>query len=263
MNIRFTLLAILILLFGCQHTPAITEKSHPSHIRRAEPASFGEHEHRAKMFPQHYMLEGKHTSKTVALTFDDGPSRHTIAIVKLLAKHNVNATFFMLGTQMQQHPNIVNQVISNGHEIANHSWDHSDMLHYTDLEIFWQQQVNKQRNISQSMIGKKSLLFRPPFGRISDQQVQYLAERNIKTIIWSIDTQDWNEQTNTVANLVTSATEFMHPEAIILMHDGGGNRQNTVDALDNIISQYLTNGYTFVTVSTLLNSPAYQEELTH
>ncbi len=261
MNMRFTLLAVLLLLFSCQQIPAINEKSEPSHIRRAEPSNFGVHEHRAKTFPQHYILEGRYTNKTVSLTFDDGPSHHTIALLKILKKHRIHATFFMLGDQMQQYPDIVTQVLNDGHEIANHSWDHDDMLNYPNLDEFWRQQINKQRKISQSISGKTPLLFRPPFGRISDQQVQFLAERNIKTIIWSIDTQDWNEKTNSVTNLVSSATEFMHPEAIILMHDGGGNRKNTIDALDNIISHYLANNYTFVTVSTLLNTPAYENDL--
>ncbi len=250
---------LLLFISGCQHPKTMPKKTEPSHVRRGETVIIGDHENKAQQFPQHYIIEGPFNNKTVALTFDDGPSEHTLSLLNVLKKHHVKATFFMLGNQMQQYPKIVQSVVNNGHEIANHSWDHDDMLNYKNIDLFWQNQVNKQIKITQKIIGKTPRLFRPPFGRISSQQVQFLAQQNIKTIIWSIDTQDWNEQTNSVNNLVKAATQYMHPEAIILMHDGGGNRKNTVKSLAAIINHYTEHGYQFVTVSDLLNTDAYHE----
>ena len=101
-------------------------------------------------------------------------------------------------------------------------------------------------------IGYRAAIFRPPYGRIRDDQIKYLAQKGILVVNWSVDTRDWNSNTNSVENIENAVLDNQHSEAIILMHDGGGNRNNTATALSKIIESYQAQGYKFVTVDKLL-----------
>ena len=117
---------------------------------------------------------------------------------------------------------------------------------------FWQEQIEKTNNIFWEVLGIKSRLFRPPYGHINDEQIEFLANKGTKTILWSIDTRDWNPEINSEQFIVNSVIQNEHPEAIVLMHDAGGNRENTIAALDDIINHYQSLDYEFVTISELL-----------
>ena len=243
----------MFCLPACQIKQEITpSKTTPAHIRGEQVNFSGIHETRAKTFAHHYILEADTKRKQLALTFDDGPSKYTLEILEILQSYNIPATFFMLGAAMKKHPNIVKHVHQQGHQIANHSWDHTNAQDYQSLEQFWQAQVQPQMVISQQLIGESSNYFRPPYGSISDQQVRFLAKHQITTVIWSIDTQDWDESNNTPELLATRANKYQHPGAIILMHDGGGQRENTVASLRAIIEHYLHQGYQFTRLDDLL-----------
>ncbi|GHF79273.1 polysaccharide deacetylase family protein [Thalassotalea marina] len=244
---------ILSHLLGCQATQnSAKPQSKIPHIRGENINLNGFHETRAKTFGQHYILEAQTSKKLLSLTFDDGPSQYTLAIAKVLAKYKIPATFFMLGNEMQQHPEIVKAIHHQGHQIANHSWDHPDVSTFNNAKTFWQQQVASQATTLKQIVGISSNIFRPPYGRITDTQVEHLIKNGMVTVMFSIDTKDWDENDNAVDTLVDRATKYAHPGAIILMHDGGGNRQNTVNALAPIIEFYLAQGYQFVRLDTLL-----------
>lgn len=212
------------------------------------------HERRAYQYSENYIIEGKTSSKKVALTFDDGPSQYTLQIVNKLNKYNIKATFFMTGNAIQSFTDLVKQLHHEGHLIANHSWDHTNANEYQVLENYWQEQILPTNNLIKHITGITPSLFRPPFGSTTDKIVHKLITQKMKTVIWSIDTQDWNNEINTPKHIAALAIKHAHPEAIILMHDGGGNRQSTVDALDEIIQHYRELNYQFVTVEELISS---------
>mgnify|MGYP000563137721 CR=1 FL=1 len=94
--------------------------------------------------------------------------------------------------------------------------------------------------------------YRPPYGEISDEQVAFLEKKGMKVVQWSVDSIDWNHNTNSIENIKHEVISHQHPEMISLMHDGGGDRQNTVDALPVIIAFYKKQGYRFVSIEALL-----------
>jgi peptidoglycan/xylan/chitin deacetylase (PgdA/CDA1 family) len=210
-----------------------------------------EFERQALLAPANYFIEGYQHNKLVALSFDDGPSPYTQGVLEVLKNYNIKATFFMMGLNVKKHPKMAEQVFQQGHTVANHSWDHSDSKKYTDSDKLWHEQINKTNHLFKEMFGFTSRLFRPPYGKITDKQVQYLADKGVKTIQWSIDTRDWNEAIATENFVYVQATNTAHEEAVILMHDAGGNRENTVKALPKIIEQYQALGYSFVTIDQL------------
>jgi len=206
----------------------------------------------AILSPNNYFVEGYKFNKKIALTFDDGPSQYTQGILDVLAAYQIKATFFMMGQQVESMPEQAKAVQQAGHLIANHSWDHKDSSLYSDNNTFWQEQIEKTNTLFWNVFGLKSRLFRPPYGRINDNQIEFLADKGTKTILWSIDTRDWNPDINSEQFIINAVIQNEHTEAIVLMHDAGGNRENTTAALDDIIIHYQNLGYEFVTISELL-----------
>ncbi|MBE0365802.1 hypothetical protein PULV_b0466 [Pseudoalteromonas ulvae UL12] len=208
--------------------------------------------HQLQLTHPTYYLHGLHDKKEVALSFDDGPSTHTAEVLEVLAKHQIQATFFVLGQNIQnRHPDIL-AIHQHGHLIGNHSYRHTDSSTISDHSLLWQNEIINTNDIIFNLVGYAPRLFRPPYGRIRSDQIEYLASRGMRTINWSIDTRDWHTQVVNQQDIEFAASHYSHPEAVILMHDGGGNRSNTVAALENIIQHYQNEGYRFVTLDTLL-----------
>ncbi|WP_373533840.1 polysaccharide deacetylase family protein [Microcoleus sp.] len=194
-------------------------------------------------------------SKVIALTFDDGPSPETLKILEVLQKHNAVATFFCLGRNLREYPEIAKKVVQAGNAIGNHTWHHyyhdvtekiaSNEIDYTGIHIH-------------RSTGAKSLLFRPPGGRLNNGFADYAKKKNYVVVMWSIDTKDFLQPpaaviTRTVLSQATSG-------AIVLLHDGGGDRQQTVEAVSEIIPKLKQQGYRFVTVPQLLQMQAAQKQ---
>ncbi|MEG4210572.1 polysaccharide deacetylase family protein [Microcoleus sp. S13_B4] len=194
-------------------------------------------------------------SKVIALTFDDGPTPETLKILEVLQKHQVVGTFFCLGANLREYPEIAKRVVQTGNAIGNHTWHHyshnvtektaSDEIDNTGVHIY-------------RSTGAKSFLFRPPGGRLNNGLADYAKKKNYVVVIWSIDPKDFLEPpaaaiAHTVLSQATSG-------AIVLLHDGGGNRQQTVEALSAIIPKLKQQGYRFVTVPQLLQMQAGQKQ---
>jgi peptidoglycan/xylan/chitin deacetylase (PgdA/CDA1 family) len=194
-------------------------------------------------------------SKVIALTFDDGPTAETLKILAVLQKHHVVATFFCLGANLRENPEIAKQVVKAGNAIGNHTWHHfyhnvtektaSDEIDNTGVHIY-------------RATGAKSLLFRPPGGRLNNGFVDYAKKKNYVVVMWSIDPKDFLQPpaaaiTRTVLSQATSG-------AIVLLHDGGGDRQQTIEAVSAIIPKLKQQGYRFVTVPQLLQMQAAQKQ---
>jgi len=205
----------------------------------------------ANAFIGSYFLKGYNQQKLIALTFDDGPSEYTNKILDVLEQSKVPASFFWQGNNLAEYENVIKRSIAAGHTIANHSWDHAHGMDYSPAEL-WQQQVMKTNEALQKTFDITPRFYRPPYGEITDEQVVFLAEKGMKIIAWSIDSIDWDPRFNSVQQIENKIINNQHHEMISLMHDAGGNRQNTVDALAEIINFYQEQDYQFVNLETLL-----------
>ena len=190
----------------------------------------------------YYMVHTK--EKVVALTFDDGPDpMDTPKILDILKEKNVRATFFVLGQAAQDNPNLLKRLIKEGHEIGNHSYKHDyqqnhllEELEQTDQEVF-------------AATGTHTYYYRPPGGFVSKSQLETIKKNGHLVALWSVDSKDWcNPGVNQIVNNVM---KNVFPGAIILLHDGGYHRTQTINALGPIINALREQGYRLATLSEL------------
>jgi peptidoglycan-N-acetylglucosamine deacetylase len=189
--------------------------------------------------------------KMVALTFDDGPdSRYTNDILDLLEEHDASATFFVVGNRVVEIPDVAKRIIQEGHEIANHTNTHPN------LSTLSQSELNKEITDAEKAIfnvtGTRPNLFRPPLGLYNDEIVHNIRENEYIAVMWSWhqDTYDWRNPG--VETIVNKVLKNITNGDIILFHDYGGDRSQTVKALSIILPELKKKGYQFVTVSELL-----------
>ncbi|WP_432721345.1 polysaccharide deacetylase family protein [Jeongeupia wiesaeckerbachi] len=206
-------------------------------------------------------LEGATHRREIALTFDDGPSPWTPDLLDVLKKHRIKATFFWQGSQMVGREDIVRRALAEGHTVANHSWDHPDLAG-TDENYLWNEQIGRTQDEFRRIIGKAPTLMRPPYGSIDDAQIDTLGKHGMKVVLWSIDAIDWyrNRMLFGAHAIERGVQPYVHEEAIVLMHDGGGKRGDTVVAVDRLIPWLKAGGYGFATVDALLGVPPYFTE---
>jgi peptidoglycan/xylan/chitin deacetylase (PgdA/CDA1 family) len=195
-------------------------------------------------------------TKKIALTFDDGPDpTYTAQILSVLATYNVKATFFEIGEQVADNPQITQAIFNAGHLVEDHTWNHPDLTTLTASQI--QSQLQQTSDAIFNATGVRPQYFRPPYGSM-DSEVESVAESmGLKTTLWTVDTLDW-DQPNTTTNAIiqevlTNATD----NGIVLMHDGGGDRSRTVDALDDIIVGLRAQGYELVTIDQINPLPPW------
>src|SRR5216684_2960791 len=197
----------------------------------------------------------------IAITFDDGPdNRWTPKILDTLKEKNVPATFFVIGVAASQWPQIVQREYAEGHEIGNHTYTHPPFDDITKTEIHWQ--LNLTGQVVGSTIGVKSILFRPPYG--IDHQPEYAEEvaqlplaqdMGYLIIGQKIDAHDWRQVDGKqipAQEIVDNVLRQAQMGNIILFHDGGGERANTVAALPQVIDKLREEGYQFVSVPDLI-----------
>jgi peptidoglycan/xylan/chitin deacetylase (PgdA/CDA1 family) len=177
----------------------------------------------------------------VALTFDDGPSPHTPALLEALASHGVSATFFVVGKSVRAMPAELIAIQAAGHEIALHSDQHSRMPTLSSAAIA--RDFERSRQTLRELAGIEPELYRPPYG-LHSQRVGKLA--NAAVIMWDVDPQDWRVRSSRpIAQRVLSRVK---PGSIVVLHE----LEQTVAALDSLVTELLARGYTLVTVSEIL-----------
>jgi peptidoglycan-N-acetylglucosamine deacetylase len=188
------------------------------------------------------------THKVIALTFDDGPSDYTPAILRILGADAVPATFFEIGRKMAGREDLMRQVIGAGDEIGDHTFDHVDLPPLSSARA--REELSKTQAKILRTTGFHTCLFRPPHGSYNARTNAIARRLGLLTILWSVDTKDF---TMPGADAIyQSAVDGAQPGAIILMHEGGGDRSQTVAALPRIIATLKARGYQFQTVSQLL-----------
>ena len=188
--------------------------------------------------------------KVVALTFDDGPHpKNTAKVLDLLAKYKAKATFFIIGANAKKYPELVQRSHKEGHELANHTFTHPYNASVTEL----QDEIEQTNEIIYSISGFMPVLFRPVGGNYNEQMINAVADDGYKVVMWSYhqDTQDWKEPG--VDKIVDKVLKGTKPGDVILFHDGVENHEQTVKALERILPELQKQGYTFVTVSELIN----------
>ncbi len=203
------------------------------------------------MLKESVIVRGNNQRREIALTFDDGPyPYYTAQILAILQRYQVHATFFCLGKNIQNYPLLVQQEYAGGNAIGNHTWDHPDLTKLSGVKI--QREINSTSAIIQKTIGITPAIFRPPYGAINTGVRMQIAQLHLAPILWSVDTEDW--QRPGMSAVINTALTRASNGGIILMHDGGGNRSQTVAALPYIIEGLQLRGYEFVTVPQLINS---------
>ena len=182
---------------------------------------------------------GHTRDKRVALTFDDGPSSYTSQVLSILKHHHTKATFFEIGAQVSSESG---KLLKAGQELANHSYHHESYPSRSSMAA-----TNSR---IRSASGFEPCLFRPPGGAFNSRVVGDARDLGMTTVMWNVDPRDWSRPgSDAIYSRVVSATR---PGSIVLMHDGGGDRSQTVAALPRIIKTLRGRGYRLVTVSKLL-----------
>lgn len=188
--------------------------------------------------------------KIIALTFDDGPHPiYTPQILDILDQYQVKATFFMIGSRMEEYPDIVKEVAARGHLIGNHTYTHPDNLRTLSAkELKWE--IDQCQLSMQRIAGQNTYLFRPPRGILNSQIIKSLQKKGYTIVLWGICTHNYNAPTPEMmaARVINSA----HPGQIVLLHDGKTDfRWKEVVATRLIVENLSRQGYRFVTLEEL------------
>jgi peptidoglycan/xylan/chitin deacetylase (PgdA/CDA1 family) len=183
----------------------------------------------------------------IAMTFDDGPHPTlTPKLLDLLAAHHIKATFFLIGQNVVDHPEIVQRAVREGHEVGNHSWSHPNLGKMSDDAV--RSQLRRTDEVIKNAAGVRPTLFRPPYGSITKRQERWIHEEfGYDTILWDVDPLDWKRPgPMTVCNRIVKQTR---PGSIVLSHD---IHAQTIEAMPGTLSQLEERHFKFVTVSELI-----------
>jgi len=186
----------------------------------------------------------------IALTFDDGPDEvYTKEILDILDEYNVNATFFVIGKNAEKHPELLLKEVSEGHEVGNHTYSHPHLKTQSDASLLTELRAADKVIFDAS--GVNPTLFRPPEGKCGKCVMTAVKEMGYTIILWSVDTRDW--ECRPVNEIVRNVKKNVKPGSIILFHDYVAGKSSTPEALKVIIPDLLEQGYTFVTITELIN----------
>src|SRR5579864_142985 len=195
-------------------------------------------------------------SKQIALTYDDGPNDpHTLRLLDVLARHDVHATFFLIGRYAQQRSDIAREIVKAGHVVGNHTFTHPLLIFKSAAEI--RQELSGCRSELQDAVGEHSNLFRPPFGGRRPAVLRIAREMSLEPVMWNVTGYDWTAPPAEV--IERKVAKQMRGGDVILLHDGGhkhmgADRSQTVLAAHSMIQRYKAEGYEFVTIPEMRNA---------
>ena len=195
-----------------------------------------------------FIKEGTARKPEVALTFDDGPGPYTPAVLSVLEHYGVHATFFIIGRMLQYFGESAKREVRDGDVLGDHTETHPPMAELSAHEQF--EELSEQAARLELQGAPRPDLFRPPYGSFNATTMAQLQRLHMLMVLWSVDTDDYQQPG--VGAIVHTALAGAHPGAIILMHDAGGTRTETVEALPIIIRELRTKGLKPVTVPQLL-----------
>jgi peptidoglycan-N-acetylglucosamine deacetylase len=245
------ILALAVALSGSSHhTAGATRARSDSGGRQAGPAPSGASEERAVAATLAYtpfVREGTREVRDIALTFDDGPGPYTPALLSVLEAARVRATFFAIGRMERYFSASTERELRDGDVVGDHTETHPPLARLSPQE---QHEQIFEARARLEILGRRPHLFRPPYGSFNAATFRALQSLDMLMVLWSSDTSDYQQPG--VPVIVQRALEGAHPGAIILLHDGGGNRTQTIEALPLIIDDLRARGYHLVTVPQLL-----------
>lgn len=203
-------------------------------------------EHASNVYHAH-----ENSGMKIALTFDDGPHPYlTPKILDILKKYKVHATFFLVGENVKNYPDLAERILKEGHEIGNHTYTHGRVSERSFFEM------RKEIELCESSIYEqtdyKTKIFRPPEGFLDDKIRAISKEMDYSVILWNIDTKDWAHESP--AAICRNITDHISPGSIILMHDYISFDSPTPEALELFLPILLERGYQFSVVSDLIGS---------
>ncbi|MFE4452317.1 glycosyltransferase [Streptomyces sp. NPDC056796] len=202
----------------------------------------------------------------IVLTFDDGPDPvWTPRVLDELKKHHAHGVFFVTGTMASRYPELVRRMVDEGHEIGLHTFNHPDLSFQSTSRIDWE--LSQNQLVLAGAAGIRTSLFRPPYSSFSDAMdnkswpvTQYIGSRGYLTVVNNTDSEDWKRPG--VPAIIERATPEHGDGAVILMHDSGGDRSQTVSALGTFLPQMQERGYEFTNLTTALGAPSAHTPVT-
>lgn len=208
--------------------------------------------------PEAYLGRGDSSRRALALTFDDGPGQATPALLAALSELRVQASFFCTGAAANESPQLIARMLSEGHEVGNHSQAHLDARGIGAQDWFAREVAPAAACLREAGWAERPRMFRPAYGEIDEAQYDALASAGYAVIGWSVDPRDWLEPDapGYVSCVVESVLARIHPGAIVLLHDGdderGRGRESIVDIVRKLVPALRGQGYEFVKVSEYL-----------
>ncbi|MFJ4789025.1 glycosyltransferase [Streptomyces sp. NPDC088794] len=202
----------------------------------------------------------------LVLTFDDGPDpTWTPKVLDVLKKHHAHAVFFVTGTMTSRYPELVRRMIAEGHEVGLHTFNHPDLSFQSKKRIDWE--LSQNQLALAGAAGIRSSIFRPPYSSFADAMdnkswpvTQYIGTKGYLTVVNNTDSEDW--QKPGVRQIIRNATPKGGKGAIVLMHDSGGDRHQTVEALDRFLPDMQQKGYEFDNLTEALDAPSASTPVT-
>ncbi|MFJ8786522.1 glycosyltransferase [Streptomyces sp. NPDC102476] len=197
--------------------------------------------------------------RRLVLTFDDGPDpTWTPKVLDVLKKHHAHAVFFVTGTMASRYPDLVKRIVDEGHEVGLHTFNHPDLSFQSKKRIDWE--LSQNQLALAGAAGIRTSLFRPPYSSFADAMddrswpvTEYIGTRGYITVVNNTDSEDW--QKPGVRQIIRNATPKNGKGAIVLMHDSGGDRHQTVQALDRFLPDMQGKGYVFDNLTEALDAP--------
>jgi len=207
---------------------------------------------------------GSRGSRQIALTFDDGPNDpHTFRLLEVLAKHDVLATFFMIGRFVRERPQIARAVAAAGHVVGNHTFSHPLLIFQSAAQT--RCELGECRKALEDAVGAHSNLFRPPFGGRRPATLRIARELGLETVMWNVTGYDWNAPPASVIERKVARQIHADGGDIVLLHDGGhkamgADRAQTVIAVENLLRRYKDSGFEFLTVPVMMQTRAVRRQ---
>jgi peptidoglycan/xylan/chitin deacetylase (PgdA/CDA1 family) len=202
-------------------------------------------------------------TKQLALTYDDGPNDpHTLRLMEVLSKHDVRATFFLIGRYLKQRPDIARELVQAGHVVGNHTFSHPNLVFASVRETTMQ--LRDCEGALADTVGEHSRLFRPPFGGRRPGTLKIARALGLEPVMWNVTGWDWKGKA--AEYVEKKVSQQIRGGDVILLHDGshqsfGADRSQTVIATDRLIARYKSEGYEFLTVPEMMGKQAISPQL--
>jgi peptidoglycan-N-acetylglucosamine deacetylase len=202
-------------------------------------------------------------SKKLALTYDDGPNDpHTLHLLEILAKHNVHATFFLIGQYAEKRPDIAREIVRAGHALGNHTFSHRNLIFLSNRQT--KSELQQCEQVLSDATGELPRLFRPPFGGRRPGTLQIARSLQLEPVMWNVTGWDWKGRP--AEYVEQRVRKQLRGGDVILLHDGsharfGADRSQTVIATDRLITNYKLQGYEFVTILEMMREQSVNAHL--